>query len=125
MGRAIGLLGVVIALCVGAWYYMQSAKSSGGEAGNPRATIDTVGVKMDLNNLAQAEKRYYARENKYASLAELRSAGDISMLSDHRGPYSYSISTSDSGFVVTATYSGPPNPEAPPSLSVDQDMQMH
>lgn len=125
MGRAIGLLGVLIALAIGAYIYTQQAKSVGKEAGNPRATIDLVGVKMDLNNLAQAERRYQAREGHYGTLDQLRSGGDISMAGDHRGPYTYSASASDTSFTVTATYSGPPNPDAPQSLSIDENMQMH
>ena len=125
MGRAIGLLGVLIALAIGAYIYTQQAKSVSKEAGNPRATIDVVGVKMDLNNLAQAERRYNAREGHYASIDQLRSAGDISMASDHRGPYAYSANTSDNGFTITASYSGPANPEAPQSLSIDENMQIH
>lgn len=125
MGRAIGLLGVLIALAIGAYIYTQQAKSVSKEAGNPRATIDLVGVKMDLNNLAQAERRYNAREGHYASIDQLRSAGDISMASDHRGPYAYSASTNDNGFTITASYSGPANPEAPQSLSIDENMQVH
>ena len=125
MGRTIGMLGVLIALAIGAYIYMQQAKSASTEAGNPRATIDVVGVKMDLNNLAQAERRYNAREGHYASLDQLRSAGDVTMAGDHRGPYAYSVSTSDNGFTITASYSGPPNPEAPQSLSIDENLQIH
>ena len=99
MGRAIGLLGVLIALAIGAYLYTQQAKSVSKEAGNPRATIDVVGVKMDLNNLAQAERRYNAREGHYASIDQLRSAGDITMASDHRGPYTYSATSSDNGTI--------------------------
>ena len=125
MGRAIGMLGVLIALAIGAYLYTQQAKSVSKEAGNPRATIDLVGVKMDLNNLAQAERRYNAREGHYASMDQLRSGGDIGMASDHRGPYRYSASTSDNGFAITANYSGPANPDAPQSLSIDENMQIH
>ncbi|HEV2112851.1 MAG TPA: hypothetical protein VGR50_01805 [Terriglobales bacterium] len=125
MGRAIGLLGVLIALAIGAYIYMQQAQSAGKEAGNPRATIDLVGVKMDLNNLAQAERRYQAREGHYATIDQLRSANDISMARDNRGPYTYSASASDTTFTITATYGGPANPDAPQSLSIDENMQIH
>ena len=125
MGRSIGMIGVLITLAIGAYIYTQQAKSVSKEAGNPRATIDLVGVKMDLNNQAQAERRYNAREGHYASIDQLRSAGDISMASDHRGPYSYSASTSDNSFTITASYSGPPNSDAPQGLSIDENMQIH
>ena len=44
--------------------------------------------------------------------------------SDRRGFYSYSASYTDSGFTITASYSGPPNGEAPQSLSVDENLQV-
>lgn len=125
MGRAIGLLGVLIALAIGAYLYTKSAKSSGKEAGNPRATIDVVGVKMDLNNLAQAERRYQTREGHYGTIDQLRSAGDISMARDNRGPYTYSASPGDTSFTITATYTGPPNSDVPASLTIDENMQIH
>ena|SRR5579864_1617243 len=125
MARVIGLMGVLLVLAIGAYLYVQQAQSAGKEAGNPRATVDLVGVKMDLDNLAQAEQRYQAREGHYATLDQLRSGGDISMASDHRGPYSYSASPGDNGFTITATYSGPPNPDAPQSLNIDENMQIH
>ena len=117
-------MGLLIALAICGYIYMQQAKSASKEAGNPRATVDVVGVRMDLVNMAQAERGYYAREGHYASLDDLRSSGDLMVRNDHRGFYSYAASYTDSGFTITATYAGPPNPEAPPSLSVDQNMQV-
>ena len=125
MGRAIGLLGILIALAIGAYIYTQQAQIGGKEAGNPRATIDVVGVKMDLNNLAQAERRYQAHAGRFGTIDEMRSAGDISMARDNRGPYTYSASASDTSFTITATYGGPANPDAPASLSIDENMQIH
>lgn len=117
-------MGLLIALAIGGYIYMQQAKSVSKEAGNPRATVDVVGVRMDLVNMAQAERGYYAREGHYASLDDLRSSGDLMVRNDHRGFYAYSANYTDSGFTITATYSGPPNSEAPASLSVDQNMQV-
>lgn len=125
MQRVLGLMGLLIAIAIGAYIYTQQAKSASREAGNPKATVDVVGVRMDLVNMAQAERSYYAREGHYASLADLRSSGDLLVRNDHRGFYSYSADYSDSGFTITAAYSGPPNPEAPAAISIDQEMQVH
>ena len=46
------------------------------------------------------------------------------MQSNQRGPYSYSGETSDNGFRIVATYSGPPNAGVPRTLSIDETMQM-
>jgi hypothetical protein len=123
MGRALGFIGVLIALGVGAYLYTQQAKSASVGGSSPRATIDTVGVKNDLMVIANAERRRMASDGKYVSLDDLRSNGDISMPSNTRGPYTYSVETSDSGFKVTAVYSGP-DEKATKSISVDQTMQI-
>jgi hypothetical protein len=124
MGRSLGIIGLLIVLVVGSYLYIQQAKSSSQQAGNPRAAVDVTGVKMDLLNMAQAERAHFARENHYASLDDLHSAGDLTVLKDRRGFYTYSASYSDSGFRITATYSGPPNPEAPQTLGIDESMQV-
>ena len=127
MRRSIGLLGILLAAAIGGYLYMQQAKSvsQNEEAGNPRATVDIVGVKMDLLSMAQAERAYRAREGHYASLDDLRASGDLLQKSGRRGFYSYSADTSDAGFTITATYSGPPNPQAAPTLTIDQNMEVH
>lgn len=124
MGRSLGIIGVLIVLAVGSYFYIQQAKSTSQEAGNPRATIDITGVKMDLLHMAQAERAFCARENHYASLDDLHASGDLVVLQDHRGPYTYSASFNDNSFRITATYSGPPNPGAPGSFSIDENMQI-
>jgi hypothetical protein len=123
MGRALGFIGVLIAVGVGAYLYTQQAKSASVGGSSPRATIDTVGVKNDLMAIANAERRRLASDGKYVSLDDLRSNGDISMPGNTRGPYTYSVETSDSGFHVVATYSGP-DTQAPRSMSIDQTMQI-
>jgi len=124
MARVVGLIGLLIVLAIGGYLYIQQAKSASKEAGNPRQAVDVVGVKMDLVNMAQAERGYYAREGKYTSLDDLRSSGDLLVRNDRRGFYTYSANFTDSGFTITATYSGPPNTDAPASLSVDETMQV-
>ena len=122
MGRALGFIGVLIAVGIGTYLYTQQAKNlPGGQS--PRATIDTVGVKNDLVAIANAERRRMASDGKYVSLDELRSNGDISMPGNTRGPYTYTVETSDSGFRAVATYAGP-DEKAPKSWSIDQTMQI-
>ena len=129
MSRALGFIGLLIVLGVGAYIYMRQAQSvtpGGGVSGTatPRSTIDVVGVKNDLIALASAERRHFASEGKYVSIDELRSNGDISMPVNHRGPYEYSAETTDSGFRITAAYSGPPVSGVPQTLSIDETMQV-
>ena len=123
MGRAVGFVGLLIALAIGAYIYTQQTKSASVGGSTPRATIDTVGVRNDLMAIANAERRRFATDGKYVSLGELRSNGDISMQKDSRGPYTYSVETSADGFRVTATYSGDDS-SAIKVMSVDQNMQV-
>ena len=122
MGRAVGFISLLIALAVGAYLYTrQSTSALPSGATSPKAAIDLTGVKNDLLAIAQAEKRYYAANSKYGSLAELRENGDASV-SDSRGPYSYSVETSETGFVVRANYSGP-DASMPRVVTIDQNLQ--
>jgi hypothetical protein len=95
----------------------------GGTAANPRMTIDTAGVKNDLVAIGNAERRRFASDGKYVDIGDLISNGDISMQQPSRGPFSYSSNVSDSGFTITATYSGN-DPNAPKTMSINQDMQL-
>src|SRR4051812_33830327 len=123
MGRAVGFVGLLIALAIGAYLYTQQAKSVSVGGSSPKSTIDTVGVRNDLIAIANAERRRLASDGKYVSLDELRSNGDISMPKNGRGPYSYSVNISDEGFRVEAAYSGD-DPSAAKLISVDQSMQV-
>jgi hypothetical protein len=122
MGRAVGFVSLLIAVAVGGYLYTrQSTSAMPPGAASPKAAIDLTGVRNDLLAIAQAEKRYHALNSKYGSLAELRDNGDTNV-SDSRGPYSYSVETSENGFVVRATYSGP-DEAMPRAVTIDQNLQ--
>jgi hypothetical protein len=48
----------------------------------------------------------------------------LTVFNDHRGFYTYSATYNDTGFRITATYSGPANPQAPATFSIDENMQV-
>jgi hypothetical protein len=123
MGRALGFIGLLIAVAIGAFIYSQQARSVAPGGGSPKTTIDVVGVRNDLMVIANAERRRLASDGKYVSLDDLRSNGDISMPSNTRGPYTYTVEINDTGFLVKAIYSGADS-SAPRSISVDQTMQL-
>jgi len=126
MGKTFSFLALLAVLVVGAWYYMHQAQGvmSAGTS-NPTATVDLIGVRSDLLAIAQAERSHAALNNgAYVSIDELRSAGDLTMTRDRRGPYTYSTEVSDTGFHIVATYSGPESSGMPQSLSIDQTMQI-
>jgi hypothetical protein len=126
MKGIVGLLGLVIALGIGAYVYTHSAKSAAdaaGGAGSPKMAIDVTGVRNDLIAFGNAEKQQYALEGKYLSLDDLRAKG-TTIPADHRGPFTYSAEIGDTSFKVTATYGGEPLAGAPKSLSIDETMQV-
>jgi hypothetical protein len=120
MRRLSGFLGLIIVAAIGFYIYTRQAQSASGGAGSPEAAIDVVGVKNDLLAIAKAEDSHYTLQGKYVSIDELRSAGNLSMTRDHRGPYNYFAEVSDSGYRIVATYSGPPDSAMPKTISVDQ-----
>lgn len=124
MKGIVGLLGLVIALGIGAYLYTHSAKSAAdaaGGAGSPKMAIDVTGVKNDLIAFATSEKQTFALDGKYLSIDEMRSKGS-SLPADHRGPFTYSSEVSETGFKITATYTGEPVAGAPHRMSIDQTM---
>ncbi len=124
MGRVLGFLGLLIAVAVGFYIYTRTAQSvTPVGAGSPQAAIDITGVKTDLLALANAERNHYNLQGKYVSLDELRSAGDLNVVREGRGPYTYAAEVSDSGFRIVATYSGPAG-AMPATISVDQSMKI-
>ncbi len=124
MSRLFGFLSVVIVMGIGMYIYSKQATSSPAAAGanSPQAAVNITGVRSDLTSIAQAERRYFATEGKYASFDELVSANYITV-SRQRPPYSYEIQTSSGGFHVVATRSGANIGGTPAQLSVDENME--
>jgi len=125
MGRALGFIGLIIALAIGMYIYSkqaQSAAPAGG--GSPKATIDLNGVKQDLINIAKAERGRMATDGKYLPLDELISGGDLHMSSNNRGGYTYSVEINGTTFKVVATYGGTVE-GYPKTLWCDDSMDVH
>jgi hypothetical protein len=103
-------------------YSRQVKAISPTPANNPKATVNLTGVRMDLSNIANAERRYMASEGKYGSLDDLISGQYISE-TRKRGPYTYSVDVNGENFVVTATRDADADPGLPTKLGISQDMQ--
>jgi len=119
MGRSVGFLMLIIVVAIGGYLYTRQAQSLSTVGSNPETTIDVTAVRNDLLAIAGAERNYFASNGKYATLDELR--GDIKI--QNRLNYSYSVQTSDSGFKITADYSGP-DPKAPKQFTIDETMAL-
>lgn len=126
MGRVFGFLTLIIVVAVGAYIYMRQTQSvmTAGTS-TPTATADLIGVKNDLLAIAQAERSHGALRGGFVSIDELRSQGDLAMLRNNRGPYTYSAQIDDgaAGFRIVATYSGA-DTAMPKSISIDQSMRI-
>jgi len=123
MGRVFSFVATILVLAAGMYIYSRQVKAiSPTPANNPKATVNLVGVRMDLSNIANAERRYMATEGHYGSLDDLISSQVISEVR-HRGPYTYSVDVNGENFVVTATRDAGADPGLPATLGINQDMQ--
>jgi len=122
MSRVFGFLSIVIVLALGMYIYSQQVKSATAAGGQstPTGAVNINGVRSDLLSLASAERNYFAQQGKYASLEDLISEKYVT-IERSRPPYSYEISTTSSGFQVTATRS---TPGSPAKIWIDENMQM-
>ena len=119
MGRSFGLVFGLIVVTIGLYLYTRQAQSLSDVGYAPTSTVDVIGVRSDLMAIANAERRYWVSNAKYASLDELRRNGDTYIPT--RPNYTYSADVSETRFRIIATYSGP-DPKAPKRVSVDETM---
>jgi hypothetical protein len=123
MTRVFSFVAMILVLAAGLYIYSRQVKAiSPTTANNPKATVNLVGVRMDLSNIANAERRYMASEGHYGSLDDLISSQVISEVR-HRGPYTYSIEVNGESFVATATLGPNADPGLPATMSINQDLQ--
>jgi len=122
MGRALGFVGTIIVMAVGMYLYSAQLKnvSAPGGGGTPTGAANVVGVKGDLLSIANAERGYYATQQKYASFDELVSGNYIS-IERQRPPYAYNVEITSSGFRVTATRD---DASGPAQFWIDETMQV-
>src|SRR6266446_9538353 len=104
MGRSFGFIMLIVVVAIGGYVYTRQAQSVSALGGNPKTAVDVTAVRNDLLAMANAERRYFALNSKYASREELRANGDINIPS--RANYSYSIQSGESTFKIVAAYTG-------------------
>ena len=119
MGRSFGFIMVIIVVGIGGYLYTRQAQSLTAIGANPTTAIDVTAARNDLLALANAERRYWASNAKYAALDELQKNGDTHV--PRRPNYSYSAQATETSFKIIAVYSGP-DPKAPKRITVDETM---
>ena len=87
------LLGLVVALAVsGGIYFFYFKKMPATDAGTaPTQAISLTGVRMDLMQIANAERTFEASNGHCASLGELTSSGTMNLSRTERDGYTYEI----------------------------------
>ena len=121
MGRAFGFVVLMSAVAIGGYIYTQQIETETPVGPIRESAIDITAARNDLLALANAERRFFATNGKYASLDELRLLGDTPIPS--RQNFTYSADVTDSTFMIIATYSGS-DPNAPRRITVDENMSV-
>jgi hypothetical protein len=124
--RALAGVLVACALLFGVYQYYLKKMPTTDEGTAPTQAISLTGVRMDLLQIAQAERGYIAQNGHCASLDELTSSNALTMSRSGRDGYSYSIDCSGSDFSVTGRHDPAPagSPIRYPTLAIDQNMQV-
>jgi len=125
--RFIGLLVALAAIALGAYFYFkQMPTTDSGTA--PTQAINLTGVRMDLLQIAQAERTYAAINSHCATMDDLISSHSVSMQRPEREGYTYTVacSGSDADFTVTARHAPAPAGSTIryPTLAVDQSLEV-
>jgi hypothetical protein len=123
------LLGLVVALAVsGGIYFFYFKKMPATDAGTaPTQAISLTGVRMDLMQIANAERTFEASNGHCASLGELTSSGTMNLSRTERDGYTYELRCGvGSEFRVIANHAPAP-PDSPvryPILAINQSLQV-
>jgi hypothetical protein len=125
--RAFALILVAAAIMGGIYFYYLKKMPSTDSGTAPTQAISLTGVRMDITQIAQAERTYVTSNGHCVNLDELSSSGLVNLARTERDGYTYEIRCgSGNDFVVTARHAPAP-PDSPiryPILSIDQNMQV-
>ena len=87
--------------------------------------ISLTGVKMDLLQIAKAERSSIGVDGHCMTMDELLASGSMSLSRPERDGYSYTVECSGSDFTVTARHAPAPAGSGfrYPTMMIDQSMQ--
>ena len=88
--------------------------------------INISGVRMDLLQIAKAERISISVEGHCMSMDELLASGSMSMSRPERDGYTYSVECSGNDFTATAHHPAQPADSSIryPNMAIDQSMQV-
>lgn len=122
---ALVLVAALILLGVYEFYLKKMPTTDAGTA--PTQAISLTGVRMDLLQIAQAERGNLALNGKCASMGELISSGSLTMARPERDGYTYEVTCAgDTDYQVVARHRPAPegSPIRYPTLAIDSSMQV-
>jgi hypothetical protein len=122
---ALVLVAAAVVFCIYHFYLKKMPTTDEGTA--PTQAINLTGVRMDLLQIAQAERGYVVLNSRCAPLDELISSHSMSMQRAEREGYTYAVECSGSDFTATARHAPAPagSPIRYPILAVDQTLEVH
>jgi hypothetical protein len=125
MKPLVGLL-VTTAFLFGVYVLYLKRMPTVAEGTAPTQAVSLTGVRMDLLQIAKAERNSIAVDGRCSSLDELQSSGSMSLSRTERAGYSYSVDCSGNDFTVTARHAPAPadSPIRYPNYAIDQTMQV-
>jgi hypothetical protein len=125
--RALALLLVAAGVGFGIYeFYLKRMPVTDRGTASTQA-ISLTGVRMDLLQIAQAERSFITLNSHCASVDELISSQALSMSRPERDGYSYSVDCNGVDFTATARHGAAAegSPIRYPTLAVDQSMNVH
>ena len=125
--RALALLLVAAGIGFGIYEFYLKRMPTTDQGTAPTQAISLTGVRMDLLQIAQAERTFFALNSHCASMDELISSRSLSMSRPERDGYSYTVECSGADFTATARHAPAPegSPIRYPVLAIDQSMSVH
>jgi hypothetical protein len=122
---ALSLVGALILFGVYELYLKKMPSTDAGTA--TTQAINLTGVRMDLLQIAQAERGNMALTSNCASLDEMISSGSLNMSRSRRDGYTYEVSCRGGAeFQVVGRHAPAPegSPIRYPTLAIDSSMQV-
>jgi hypothetical protein len=124
-----GFVGLLVALLTaGGIYFFYMKRMPSADVGTaPTQAISLTGVRMDLMQIAQAERAYLASNGRCGSLGDLTSSGTQNLARTERDGYSYEVKCGDGSDFAVIAHHAPAPPDSPiryPILAIDQNLQV-
>lgn len=125
--RTLAVVLAAAAILFGMYYFYLKKMPVTDEGTAPTQAISLTGVRMDLLQIAQAERNYISLNGHCAPLDELVSSNTMNMSRSGRDGYSYTVDCTGGDFAATARHGAAPSrsPIRYPTLAIDQSMQVH